>query len=117
MILGYPVISVPDSLSRVDRKLLGIEGNKLSNRIKRYLEEFKVTPQTPPTFLVHAKDDKAVDVKNSISFNEELNKNGVRTEIHLYEQGGHGFGLNNKMSAEKWTDWLHTWLKPYLEKK
>lgn len=112
LVLAYPVITVPDSLSRVDKMFLGV--NPSPEKVKNYLEEFKVTKQTPPAFLVHAKDDKAVNVNNSISFYNELQKNGVRAEIHLYEKGGHGFGLNNKMSEEKWTDWLKVWLKPYL---
>ena len=112
MILVYPVISVPDSLSRVDRMLLGTIPS--SKKVKRYLKGFKVTKQTPPAFLVHARDDKSVDVKNSISFYNALQKNGVPAEIHLYEKGGHGFGLNNKMSEEKWTDWLEIWLRKYL---
>jgi acetyl esterase/lipase len=112
MVLAYSVISVPDSLSLVDRMFLG--PNTSPEKVKNYLEKFKVTKQTPPTFLVHAKDDKAVDVNNSISFYDKLQKNGVRSEIHLYEKGGHGFGLNNKMSDEKWTDWLKVWMKEYL---
>ena len=112
MVLVYPVISVPDSLSRVDRMFLG--ANITPKRTKEYLKEFKVTKQTPPTFLEHAKDDKAVDVKNSTSFYEKLRKNGVPAEIHLYEKGGHGFGLNNRQSEEKWTDWLRVWLNKQL---
>lgn len=112
IVLAYPVISVPDSLSRVDRMFLG--PNPSPEKVKDYLKEFKVTKQTPPTFLVHAKDDKAVNVKNSISFYNELQKNEVPAEIHLYEKGGHGFGLNNKMSQEKWTDWLKVWMSKYF---
>jgi acetyl esterase/lipase len=112
MVLAYPVISIPDSLSRVDRMFLG--ANASPEKVKSYLEEFAVTKQTPPTFLVHAKDDKAANPINSISFYDKLQKNGVRSELHLYEKGGHGFGLNNKMSDEKWTDWLKVWMKEYL---
>lgn len=112
MVLAYPVISVPDSVSRVDKMFLGV--NASPAKIKEYLEEFKVTKQTPPTFLVHSKDDRSVNVNNSISFYNELQKNGVPAEIHLFEKGGHGFGLDNKMSEDKWTDWLRVWLRPYL---
>ena len=38
-------------------------------------------------------------------------KNGVPAEIHLYEKGGHGFGMNNKTSSDKWMDWLKTWMQ------
>jgi acetyl esterase/lipase len=112
MVLAYAVISVPDSLTRVDKMFLGASASP--KEVKKYLKEFKVTKQTPPAFLVHAKDDKAVSVTNSISFYNALQKNGVTAEIHLYEKGGHGFGLNNKLSEEKWTDWLKVWMKKYL---
>lgn len=109
MVLGYAVISVPDSLSRVDRRMLG--ANASQERIDQYLKPFAITKETPPTFLVAAKDDRTVDIKNSTSFYEKLQKLGVPAEIHLYEKGGHGFGLINKMSEEKWTDWLKAWMK------
>lgn len=109
LVLLYPVISVPDSLSPLDRRMLG--KNVSTERANEYMKGFAVTGQTPPAFLVHAKDDKTVDVKNSASFYEALRKKGVPAEIHLYERGGHGFGLNNKTSEEKWTDWLRTWMK------
>lgn len=109
MVLAYPVITIPDSLSGWDRRMLG--KNVSPERVKEYLKGFTVSKQTPPSFLVHARDDRTVNVKNSTSFYEKLQQNGVPAEIHLYEKGGHGFGLNNKMSEEKWTDWLKIWLK------
>ncbi|MFM6975380.1 MAG: alpha/beta hydrolase [Sphingobacteriaceae bacterium] len=108
MILVYAGISVPDSISSMDNRLLG--KNTPQERIDRYLKGFTLSPKTPPAFLVHAKDDRTVNVKNSTSFYEKLQENKVPAEIHLYEKGGHGFGLNNKMSKERWTDWLKTWL-------
>ncbi|RZL16464.1 MAG: alpha/beta hydrolase, partial [Pedobacter sp.] len=70
-----------------------------------------VNKKTPPTFLVHAKDDKSVPVANSILLNDALKSNGVKTEIYLYEQGGHGFGLKNKTSDVDWFNLLAEWLK------
>ena len=109
MVLAYPAISVPDSLSRLDRRFLGT--NASPKKIEQYLKGFTVTKQTPPTFFVHAKDDRTVNVRYSTSFYEKLQKEGIPAEIYLYDKGGHGFGLNNKMSEEKWTDRLHAWLK------
>ncbi len=110
MILGYPIISVPDSLSRLDKRMLGVNATS-PQKVKEYLAEFALTKQTPPSFLIHAKDDKTVDVKYSTTLYEKLQQIGVPAEIHLYEKGGHGFGLNNIQSDEKWTDWLKVWLK------
>jgi acetyl esterase/lipase len=112
MVLAYSSISVPDSLSRTDKMFLG--PNPSPGKIKKYMEGFTVTGETPPAFLVHAKDDKAVSFNYSVSFYNTLQKNGVPAEIYLYEKGGHGFGLNNKMSEEKWTDRLKVWMMKYM---
>lgn len=74
--------------------------------------ELNVTRETPPTFLVHAKDDKNVKYENSVVMNEALQKQGVPSELKLYAEGGHGFGLGRKgTDSEQWTDdfvaWLH----------
>jgi len=111
MILLYPVISFTDSLAHMGSRTNLIGKNPTQEKINYYSNELQVTKQTPPTFLVHAKDDKAVKVQNSIAFYDALQKNGIPAEIHLYEQGGHGFGMNNKTSNDKWMDWMQVWMK------
>lgn len=111
MILLYPVISFTDSLAHMGSRTNLIGKEPTQEKINYYSNELQVTKQTPPAFIVHAKDDKAVKVQNSIAFYDALRKNGVPAEIHLYEQGGHGFGMNNKTSPDKWMDWLQTWMK------
>ena len=111
MLLGYPVISFTDSLTHMGSRNNLLGKNPSAEKITEYSNELQVTRETPPTFLVHAKDDGAVKVQNSLSFYDALLKNGVPAEIHLYEKGGHGFGMNNKTSDEKWMDWLKTWMQ------
>jgi len=113
MVLAYPVISLQDSISNFGRSVLGKNGTP-ENKVL-YSNELQVNKDTPPAFLVQSKDDKAVNVKNSIYFYNALQKNGVRSEIHLFEAGGHGFGLVNKTSPDRWTDWLKVWMKGYLK--
>ena len=111
MLLIYPVISFQDSLTHSGSKnnLIGKNADSLKKVL--YSNEMQVNTQTPPTFLVHAKDDGAVKVENSILFNQALIKNHVPTEIYLYEKGGHGFGLNNKTSEVVWMDLLEKWMR------
>jgi acetyl esterase/lipase len=111
MILLYPVISFTDSLGHLGSRenLIGKQASK--EKIAWYSNELHINSQTPPSFLVHAKDDGAVKVQNSILFFETLQKNHVEAEIHLYEKGGHGFGMNNPTSPDKWVDWLKAWFK------
>lgn len=111
MILGYPVISFTDSIGHIGSRNNLIGKNPSPEKINYYSNEMQVTSRTPPTFLVHAKDDNVVKVANSIDFYNALQKDGVPAEIHFYEHGGHGFGMHNKTSDDKWMDWLQAWMK------
>jgi acetyl esterase/lipase len=111
MILVYPVISFTDSIGHIGSRdaLIGI--NPSSEKITEYSNELQVTADTPPTFLIHAKDDDVVKVQNSLDFYDALKKNHVPAEIYLYEKGGHGFGMNNQTSNVKWMDLVQKWMK------
>ncbi len=109
-ILIYPVISFIDSPHMGSAKNLA--GENITAAQKEYFSnERHVTPQTPPVFLVHANDDGAVPVQNSIIFNQALVKNKVKAEMHLYQGGGHGFGLKNRTTSDDWFERLANWMK------
>lgn len=92
MILIYPVITMGELTHKGSRlNLLG--ENPTPELINLYSNELQVTKDTPPTFLAHAVADRAVPVENSLMFAEALKRAGVPFEMHLYEQGPHGFGL------------------------
>ena len=108
-ILGYPVITFHDFGHKGSKEnLIGKEASP--EKIMEYSNEEQVTAKTPPVFLVHAADDKTVPVKNSLSYYEACVKNGVSAEMHLYPKGGHGFGLNNKTTPDKWMDRVENWM-------
>lgn len=110
LVLVYPVITFVDSV-RHQGSLENLLGkNPTEEKLKEYSNELQVTPETPPTFLVHAKNDP-VNVRNTILFADSLNAKGVFSEVLLYEEGGHGFGLVNKTSNISWPDRLGEWLK------
>jgi acetyl esterase/lipase len=111
MILGYPVISFTDSIGHIGSRDNLIGKNPSAEKIKEYSNELRVTKETPPTFLMHAKNDDAVNVKNSLLFAKALSKNKVKNEVYLYEKGGHGFGMNNSTSNVKWMDKAEQWMK------
>jgi acetyl esterase/lipase len=110
-ILIYPVISLTDSLTHIGSRNSLIGKSPSWENIQEYSNEMQVTAQTPPAFLVHASDDKAVKPGNSIKYYEALLKNNVPAELHLYQKGGHGFGLNNKTTADKWMERLKNWMQ------
>jgi len=110
-VLIYPVISFSDELTHMGSRNNLISKSPAPEMVKLYSNELQVTKQTPPAFLVHSADDRAVPVGNSIKYYEALIKNGVLSEMLLYPNGGHGYGMNNKTTQDKWMDNLKTWLQ------
>jgi acetyl esterase/lipase len=108
--LIYPVISFGPYAHAYSRENL-IGRNPSQQLLNLYSNEKQVTTNTPPIFLIHAEDDDAVPVQNSLLFYDALVKNKVKAEIHLFQEGGHGFGLNNSKTKDKWFDWGVNWLK------
>src|SRR5450432_3287104 len=110
MILIYPVISFTAPIAHTGsaHNLLGAHPSK--GKIKEYSNEKQVTNQTPPAFLVHAKDDDVVPFANSTEFADALKKHHVPVELYLYDRGGHGFGMHNKTSSQPWMNLCIEWL-------
>jgi acetyl esterase/lipase len=111
MILIYPVISFTDSIGHQGSRDQLIGQNPSPEKIKAFSNEFQVTSNTPPTYLVHAEDDLTVPVKNSLYFYQALQKNHVAAQIYLYPKGGHGFGMINPTSDLPWIDLVTDWIK------
>ncbi len=110
-ILIYPVISFTDSIGHKGSRE-NLIGKKPSEENKiRFSNELQVTEKTPPAFLAHAKDDKAVPFSNSVVYADALKKNKVPVEVVLVKKGGHGFGMNNKQSDVQWPPKLLAWMK------
>jgi acetyl esterase/lipase len=111
-LLIYPVISSDTSITHSGsmKNLMGV--NPPENVVRYFSGELNTNEKTPPAFLVHSADDKVVPVKNSIVYFESLVKHHVPAELHVFQKGGHGFGLAlNKETESAWPDlclkWLH----------
>jgi len=86
-------------------------GNKW-DLVEKYSNELHVTAQTPPTFLVLADDDNAVPTQNSIEFYLALKKFDIPAEMHIFRDGGHGFGMNKtNKPVDQWPNLFISWLK------
>lgn len=110
MILIYPVISADVAITHSGsfKNLLG--ANASAEQLKLYSNEKQVSNKTPPTFLVHASDDGGVSPNNSIVFYQALLKNKIPAELHIYQNGGHGFGMHNATTKDEWMERCKNWL-------
>lgn len=122
MMLIYPVITMREDFTHFGSRdaLLGEE--PADSLVNFYSNELHVNSDTPPGFLVHSGDDKAVPVDNSLFFYQALKNQGIPAEMHIYPSGGHGYSLAiGKGYLQTWTDRMHEWLqnvgrRPLVEK-
>lgn len=111
MVLVYPVITMTPEFTHAGSRT-NLLGEKPSDElVRRYSNELQVTAETPPTFLVHAGDDGAVPVQNSLLFYAALLAHKVPAELHVYPHGGHGFSFAlNKGRLQDWPQLCARWL-------
>lgn len=109
-ILVYPVISMQDGITHNGSKENLLGKNPSAELIGNYSNENRVENTTPKTFLVHATDDKAVPVENSINYYLALKQHNIPVEMHVYENGGHGFGLGVQETNLNWPKACEKWL-------
>ncbi|HMR18550.1 MAG TPA: alpha/beta hydrolase [Sphingobacterium sp.] len=108
-VLAYPVISFDDGITHKGSKTNLIGPAFSEDDVRRFSNDLRVDEKTPPTFLMHAADDKAVPIANSERYLHALQQNGVSATLFRYETGGHGFGLNNKTDSRSWFDAMLEW--------
>jgi acetyl esterase/lipase len=73
--------------------------------------EIKPTAQTPPTFIVQAEDDP-VHVENATNYFLQLKNAKVPAELHIYADGGHGYGLRpTELPVTAWPSLVEKWLQ------
>ena len=111
-LLIYPVISFDASITHMGSRINLIGNNPSDDVIRHFSNELMITEKTPPAFIIHASDDKAVPVKNSLVYFEGLVKYNIPAEIHVFQKGGHGFGLAiNRGTESAWPDLCLNWLR------
>ncbi|SFD11272.1 alpha/beta hydrolase [Algibacter pectinivorans] len=112
--LIYPVITMQDDFTHKGSQT-NLLGSNPDDALKaRFSNELQVTKDTPPTFLVHAGDDMVVPVENSLKLYNALKINGIKTEMHIYPYGSHGFGLAiGQGYLESWTNRFYDWLMEF----
>jgi len=111
-LLIYPVISMQEGITHMGSRSNLLGENPSPEQVKHFSNELQVNSETPPAFLVHSMDDGAVPVENSIEYALALKNNKIPCELHIYEKGGHGYGLGKSGGTEStWSEACGKWLK------
>jgi len=109
--LLYPVITMlPPYAHEASREML--LGDRPTLAVRRaYSGEHLVTPAAPPMFLAAAADDPDVPIENTLAMFKALRRARVPAELHIFERGGHGFGLGSRSQPlSAWPGLLLNWL-------
>ncbi|SDL43416.1 Acetyl esterase/lipase [Catalinimonas alkaloidigena] len=115
MVLIYPVITLEQSFTHAGSRHYLLGDHPEASLVHSLSNETQVDSLTPPAFLVHANDDQSVPPQNSVYFYLALKEAGVSAELHLYDHGGHGFGMADGASystGQTLNDpMLHSWTR------
>ena len=114
LILCYPVITMETGVTHGGSRLNLLGKEPDAKDVEYFSNEKRVTKETPPTFIFHTDEDTAVLPENAIRFYSALKKAKVPAELHIYEKGPHGVGINPKTKSDgtnAWKDRLCDWLK------
>jgi len=107
LVLVYPVVSMDAKITHLDSRKALLGSNPSEDDVRLFSNELQVTKDAPPTLILHASDDRLVDVDNSIVFFQALRHAGVPVEARLFEKGQHGFFL---MPRETWQMAIIEWM-------
>lgn len=112
MILAYPVVTMKKELTHGGSRENLLGKSPSEELVSLYSNELQITKKTPPTFIVHAIDDKTVPIANSEHLLKALQDHNIPAEFHKFDVGGHGFGMRKRdIPVDNWPDLLKTWLK------
>ena len=112
MLMLYPLIYFRDGKINPGIANLFFGGNTSWDNVKKYSSELNISENTPPAFLVLADNDKTVHPSHSIEFYSALKKFNIPAEIHIFQEGGHGFGITKQgLPSDEWPDLFFNWLK------
>lgn len=110
--LIYPVITMRKPFDRTATRRILVGDEVTPAEMKTYSVDLQVGPETPPTFLVQAIDDPIAVADHPLLMFSALRKARVPAELHLFERGGHGFGLGAPGTpAAAWPGLFLAWIR------
>jgi acetyl esterase/lipase len=110
-VLMYPVIATTGASAHAGSVAQILASGVPAAELDRLSPDFRVSTNTPPTLLVHAADDHGVPVENSLRMFAALREHGVRSALHVFESGGHGFGMRGVTGKDSaaWPGLVSDW--------
>ena len=110
-ILIYPVVTMKQPYVHMGSRK-SLIGKVPSNEIVEYFSnEMQVKADTPPAILIHSDNDLGVLVENSVNYYLALRKHKIPAALHVWEDGGHGYGLaKGKGSIKDWPNICQNWM-------
>jgi len=107
----YPVITLDGPATHAGSRDFLLGADPSPARLRTYSAQVDVGPDTPPSFLLHAADDTSVPLENSLLMHAALRAAGVATDLHVFAEGGHGFGLRavSGKPVAAWRELLRDW--------
>jgi acetyl esterase/lipase len=110
-VLLYPVISLSPPVANVESRVNLLGADPSPERERAYAPYLHVPAGAPPCLLIHAEDDPAVPVENTLLMRAALRARGAGVETHLFPDGGHGFGIRGARgkSVEHWPELFFAW--------
>ncbi|MFM2287909.1 MAG: hypothetical protein RL684_1052 [Pseudomonadota bacterium] len=107
----YPVVSMQSGIAHAGSRRLLIGADANATLEAAHSPDRNIPGDAPAHFIVHAEDDHAVPVENSLLLRAALKAKGIAVETHLFREGGHGFGLRNAAGkpVEAWPELWRAW--------
>jgi acetyl esterase/lipase len=109
----YPVVSMDPAIAHAGSRALLLGPSPTTALEAAHSPDRNVPADAPPHFLLHAEDDDAVPIENSLRLHAALKARRIRVEAHFFEHGGHGFGLRKAIGkpVETWPDLWRAWAR------
>lgn len=111
-LLLYPVISMDAAITHADSRKMLLGATPDAAAVTKASAETNVSANTPPTFIALAHNDSGVDPANAIRYYLALKAAKVPTELHIFPESDHGFGIRlAKGAAKHWPDLALNWME------
>lgn len=109
----YPVVSMDPAIAHPGSRQLLLGNNPSAEAEAAHSPDRNIPADAPPHFLLHAEDDDSIPVDNTLRLHAALRARKVPVEMHLFANGGHGFGLRKTVGkpVEAWPELWRAWAR------